>query len=186
MRNFPYFLAFQRKFSSLSFSVDFWEKVPGIPGFKFSRGLGIGHIKCFALFPSVVFRDLFFHHAQQIPAIGLYSIVLKKRSLLKALVYQSLLSLFFTGETCWHNQRSNSRTDRLRIFTRRHFLTDFAIFFRLWAGWHNAYNDVYCVSEPCQAIKDVKGTSPRAQEVHGQEGSPQDQWRAWGLHCWHK
>ena len=69
----------------------------------------------------------FSHHAQQIPAIGLYSIVLKKRSRLKSLVYQSLLSLFFIGETCWHNQRSNSRTEILRIVTRRHFLTDFAI-----------------------------------------------------------
>ena len=34
--------------------------MPGIPGFKFSQGLGTGYLKCFVLFPSVVFRDLFF------------------------------------------------------------------------------------------------------------------------------
>ena len=34
--------------------------MPGIPGFKFFRGLGTSYLKYFVLLPSVVFRDLFF------------------------------------------------------------------------------------------------------------------------------
>ena len=72
----------------------------------------------------------FSHHAQHIPAIGLDSIVLKKRSRSKELVYQQLLlSLFFTSVNYVDITRGQivEQINFNFVSGHRHSVTDFAI-----------------------------------------------------------